>query len=383
MNVQTAVFSLPVRRGRGGPGERSWRAVAACFWGPPLGTHAQTACPEGPLDPGCSAGQSHTSLSPADSVTEAQRGDRAGCHGAARGQAPAPRPCPVGATGGVGDGAGPQEASRALASCLHQPPGLLSQRASAAWSHRRLRKRQRSARQTPQGHWKRVPRGHVQRQAAGTRRRGGLLRQPRRVGPCPSPASHGLATGRCSPRLGPPVTVHGPRQRAWGLQPSERRTRCKTEAQPGGPAGRMAWAPREELWGAGPPGSRATRTRPPPSPLPSSEGAEHWEGSRGQAPAASWEHEPSPLSGLLPASPLKYAGAQGIASLEGSHFCKTEEVVAQLKTRPLRAFSKPVPMRARLVRAGWGSQGSPRGTASPVMSRDWATSLAISCQRAG
>lgn len=383
MNVQTAVFSLPVRRGRGGPGERSWRAVAACFWGPPLGTHAQTACPEGPLDPGCSAGQSHTSLSPADSVTEAQRGDRAGCHGAARGQAPAPRPCPVGATGGVGDGAGPQEASRALASCLHRPPGLLSQRASAAWSHRRLRKRQRSARQTPQGHWKRVPRGHVQRQAAGTRRRGGLLRQPRRVGPCPSPASHGLATGRCSPRLGPPVTVHGPRQRAWGLQPSERRTRCKTEAQPGGPAGRMAWAPREELWGAGPPGSRATRTRPPPSPLPSSEGAEHWEGSRGQAPAASWEHEPSPLSGLLPASPLKYAGAQGIASLEGSHFCKTEEVVAQLKTRPLRAFSKPVPLRARLVRAGWGSQGSPRGTASPVMSRDWATSLAISCQRAG
>lgn len=335
MNVQTAVFSLPVRRGRGGPGERSWRAVAACFWGPPLGTHAQTACPEGPLDPGCSAGQSHTSLSPADSVTEAQRGDRAGCHGAARGQAPAPRPCPVGATGGVGDGAGPQEASRALASCLHRPPGLLSQRASAAWSHRRLRKRQRSARQTPQGHWKRVPRGHVQRQGAGTRRRGGLLRQPRRVGPCPSPASHGLATGRCSPRLGPPVTVHGPGRRAWGLQPSERRTRCKTEAQPGGPAGRMAWAPREELWGAGPPGSRATRTRPPPSPLPSSEGAEHWEGSRGQAPAASWEHEPSPLSGLLPASPLKYAGAQGIASLEGSHFCKTEEVVAQLKTRPL------------------------------------------------
>lgn len=221
------------------------------------------------------------------------------------------------------------------------------------------------------------------RAAASGLRRGGLLRQPRRVGPCPSPASHGLATGRCSPRLGPPVTVHGPGRRAWGLQPSERRTRCKTEAQPGGPAGRMAWAPRKELWGAGPPGSRATRTRPPPSPLPSSEGAEHWEGSRGQAPAASWEHEPSPLSGLLPASPLKYAGAQGIASLEGSHFCKTEEVVAQLKTRPLRAFSKPVPMRAWLVRAGWGSQGSPRGTASPVMSRDWATSLAISCQRAG
>lgn len=79
--------------------------VAACFfWGPPLGTHAQTACPEGPLDPGCSAGQSHTSLSPADSVTEAQRGDRASCHGAARGQAPAPRPCPVGATGRVGRG---------------------------------------------------------------------------------------------------------------------------------------------------------------------------------------------------------------------------------------------------------------------------------------
>lgn len=266
MNVQTAVFSLPVRRGRGGPGERSWRAVAACFWGPPLGTHAQTACPEGPLDPGCSAGQSHTSLSPADSVTEAQRGDRAGCHGAARGQAPAPRPCPVGATGGVGDGAGPQEASRALASCLHRPPGLLSQRASAAWSHRRLRKRQRSARQTPQGHWKRVPRGHVQRQGAGTRRRGGLLRQPRRVGPCPSPASHGLATGRCSPRLGPPVTVHGPGRRAWGPA-AQRETHTLQDGGPArGASGAHGLGPSGGAVGSRPPREQGHQNPPAPQP---------------------------------------------------------------------------------------------------------------------
>lgn len=265
MNVQTAVFSLPVRRGRGGPGERSWRAVAACFWGPPLGTHAQTACPEGPLDPGCSAGQSHTSLSPADSVTEAQRGDRAGCHGAARGQAPAPRPCPVGATGGWGTGRGRRRppgrwraASTGLLASFPSvplPPGVtdVSGNGSAQPGRR------------PRGTGN-VCRGATcsdrqpGRAAASGLRRGGLLRQPRRV--CEPRPGHWALQPKARP------SGDGPRARPTRVGPAAQRE--THTLQDGGPArgasGAHGLGPSGGAVGSRPPREQGHQNLPAPQP---------------------------------------------------------------------------------------------------------------------
>lgn len=104
------------------------------------------------------------------------------------------------------------------------------------------------------------------RAAASGLRRGGLLRQPRRVGPCPSPASHGLATGRCSPRLGPPVTVHGPGRRAWGPA-AQRETHTLQDGGPArGASGAHGLGPSGGAVGSRPPREQGHQNPPAPQP---------------------------------------------------------------------------------------------------------------------
>lgn len=217
----------------------------------------------GPWTPGAPRG-SRTRPSALRTASRRPRGVTVPAAMVPPGARPRPRaPAPWVPRAGWG-GAGPQEASRALASCLHRPPGLLSQRASAAWSRRRLRKRQCSARQTPQGHWKRVPRGHVQRQGAGTRRR---ERPPPRRPPATAPEGRALPVP-CEPRPG-----------HWALRPKARArpTRVGPAAQrethtlqDGGPArgasGAHGLGPSGGAVGSRPPREQGHQNPPAPQP---------------------------------------------------------------------------------------------------------------------